>query len=255
MRRFRRTAFVAVLAGAAVACGLSVTGIGPERGDGGPSVETDGSPPRDQVVPDGQTACDAGGAFCDYCDPTLVLCVEFDGGFVDRSMYHRPVDIRGGTPAYLQENGLGAISLDGSVALAALGGELTPDASDNTIDMVVRARAVPADGGRFGLVDRNGAASIFLYPSALSCHGQELDGGKLPATFTHVTCVVSRATAYLYLDGQRVLRADAGPIVPIPTEPTMIGRDDDNGDLDSGKDFFQGDIASIRIYARATRTD
>jgi hypothetical protein len=170
-------------------------------------------------------------------------------------MYHRSLDVLG-TPTFIVSDGVGAISLDGSVGLSLPTDPRTESFDEETIDIRVRVRTLPPDGGRYGLVDRNGASSMFLYGDGrLTCRGQIAYAYSPDATaghFQRLTCVVARnGTAALYVQGARVAEGDADAPVVRAGERTMIGRDDLDNDASVIADPLQGDIATVRLYHRA----
>lgn len=270
MRSSRKAILAASIGAVLVACGLEVTGIDPipDRGpDSGADTSVSAHPDatldaeveiRDagsDADADAPAPCDAGGGSCDYCDPALVLCIEFDGGIVDQSMYHRSIDVRG-TPTFFTQNGHGAISLDGSVGLSVPGDSRLPSNEDVTIEIRARVRSAPPDGGRFGLVDRNNVSSMFYYwDGRLTCHGvaHQFDPAAVVGNMGEAACVATRdGKASLFVNGARAMEGDAAaPPGAHPGEPTMIGRDDLGGDASALSDMLQGDIEHVRIYHRA----
>lgn len=267
-----------VIAAAAVACGLDLTGVAPiGTSDAGvdasstrdvtpePPVEGGKDPetgPPDADMPD--TGCDAGaGAFCDHCNPELVLCVQFEGGIVDQSMYRRNIELDGAAPSFVAEDGgEAAISLDGSTTFHVLD---APELSDNrqfTVEVWAKLRALPPDGGRYGLFDRQGVASEFLYGGGqvdastdkphLRCSNIDSQAIAFPTDkYLYFACVANhdKSTIRGYVDGKRVINEADGGGVLLPYfpdggwhEPLVLFANSPS------LDDFQGEVASIRVF-------
>ncbi len=250
----RRWFFVVVFAAAAVACGLDVTGVAPIF---------DGGAPADASTPDTATApvdasrdvaldmeaavpCVPDGGFCDYCDPTLILCIQFEGGIADKSRYAHVIDVDG-SAAFITTPAGEAIALDGSVNMTAL----TPEVDVRpglTIEVVAKIGKLPPDGGRSGFIDRDGNFGLFLHDDgSVNCSNARTAAGTDPSGPTHIACVIAPGRARIFYQGLRVALTDAGG-AGASNQPIAIGRNSPSGDP------FVGEIASLRIYTRAKTT-
>ena len=261
----RRAAFLAGLAVAVVACGLSVTGIGPEEhAEAGvdaqaPLLDTGASSDRE----DTGLPCDAGaGAFCDYCDPALVLCLELDGGLVDQSSYHHTIDLDGGgTPMFAVEGSARPISLDGSFQMTFVPGAKLHANELFSVEVRAKLRSLPPIAGRFGLFDRDGIAGMFIYGGdggagqpRLRCAGNDVVVPFKTDRYMYFTCTASAPDqrVRIYVDGVPVLEGDSG--VPVPPDGgwerhlVLLGNDPQGDD-------FQGEVASVRMFTRIRSAD
>jgi hypothetical protein len=211
-------------------------------GSSGNTAET-GAEDADANVP-----CTDGGGFCDFCDKTLILCLPFEGNVDDKSPSSQRVTLTG-TAVYIPgARGQGqAIDLDGSVTLRVADGPPWHAGSQLTIEMWIRPFQRPPDGGRAGLVDKNGSFGFFLQPNNdLTCtpgaeRGALGDAGR----FTHVACVIADGKTTLYARGVEIAADDAAGILVPSTEVVALGSNSPSGDP------FSGGIDGLRIYARA----
>ena len=264
---------------AAVACGLSVSGTDPESPvDAGVDVRSRDVTPTpedvtiaDRFVPDDaepptpDASCDAGpGVFCNYCNPDLLLCLQFEGGIRDESLYQRSIVLDasedGGTvnPTFVfGDGGFGALALDGSFAISVPPGPGLTDHRQFSVEILAKMRDLPRDAGRYGLYDRNSALlSFFVYGGDggvsgphLRCLGHEVDVELTTERYMHFACTADSTTDRVnaYLDGRRVIAAEGGTYAPPDggwTGPLFLFANDPSGDV------FQGEVASIRMFAR-----
>lgn len=241
-----RRAFVASAAAAAVACGLSVTGLGTSEPDDDAGVEEAGAPPAD-ATPDVDRCRE--GVFCDPCDPTLLLCLTFEGDITDESPHGHVIRVDGGA-AFVPGMSGNALALDGGTFILVPASPAIQATSELTIEMWMRVSQLPPSGGRSGLADRNGVFGFFLQPNGeLTCtpgtaRGPVDAGGG----WNHVACVIGQGKTMLYVGGAPVSESEAGPPAA-SEEPIVIGANSPSGDP------FLGELDSLRIYARAKLTD
>jgi hypothetical protein len=240
-------AAVAVL----VACGLDVLGV----------PEADLDPPRDASDPPTDTpterrldeldagseasACVSDGGFCDPCDTTLLLCLPFDGTITDESR-HRQGVVVSGTPAFVGGRNDEAVALDGQAAIVVPHGLPWREYAALTIELWLRRPALPRDGGRAGLVDKNGSFGFFLQANGdLTCTpGSARRSLGDAAAWTHVACVAAGPTTMLYARGVEIGRADA--TAPAPSDAGLaVGSNSPSGSP------LVAEVDGLRIYARA----
>jgi hypothetical protein len=244
---------------AAIACGLDRKGArhDPDEveasADGGvldvaPEDDADAEP---DAIADAGFDCGEGGGFCDLCDETLLLCVPFENEVKDKSRYAHDVIILG-SPGFVNGPQSRAMEIDAATTLRVAHNKAWEDYSELTIEMFLRPNALPPDGGRAGLVDKNNAFGFFLLPNGdLQCNvsvsfraqpdgGLLLDGGP----FTHVACVGGKGKSTVYARGVALRELDASDPHASNEELAIAGNS-------PAGDPFIGAIDALRIYKRA----
>ncbi|MFO0741502.1 MAG: LamG-like jellyroll fold domain-containing protein [Labilithrix sp.] len=260
----RRRGTVVAAAVAIAACGLDVIGVAPVAFDGGADAATSTSsggstsgaplgPEEAGVRNDGGDERDTGAcvspdSFCDTCDPTLVLCLRFNG-LVDESRYHRKIDVSGLTKI-VTTNGRTVFLAEGTADITLPTGPPPDPLSEVTIEVVARTNPAPSTV-RYGLVDREGPGDIAFFlgidgslrcGSAASVSPPNTDDGGL----AHRACVRALGRSESFLRGQRVGSFDGGdPALTPAAEAFSLLSNSPNGDP------FLGEVRSIRIYSRA----
>lgn len=165
-------------------------------------------------------------SLCDPTDPTLVLCLPFEGQVTDSS--RNQIALTGGpVPGYVRGVVGQAAHFDDKTPSVLVGDHPAWNVSEFTFEAWVRPDELPTGKfNRFGLMDREGAYSAFLYTNvgendlALSCTTNDaaVQGLKIPlGTFSHVACTFKSGEQVLYLNGQ------PGPTDVLPVKTPAPG--------------------------------
>lgn len=117
-----------------------------------------------------------------------------------------------------------------------------------TLEAWVAPARLPGAGGRFGLVDAEQRASMFLYPDGrVHCRvGNVIEAvtEAIPlGTFTHVACVVDREGVSAYAKGVFADRLKIDYQPGNDDQPTFIGANAPNGG-----DHFEGLLDDVRVH-------
>ena len=181
---------------------------------------------------------------CD--DPTLVLCVRFDGAAVDAA-HGQPIDVAGKVTYVTGVDGQAAL-LDATSAVTLPDGPAWQYTSI-TVEMWARPDAFPAAGARAGLLDKDNSFGIFAYADgSVGCIMKQTAVGKTFTTlgsWVHVACVNDGSSTTLYVDGA-VKTTVPSPKVALTGALTAIGNNSPNlGDP------WIGALDMLRVYARA----
>lgn len=181
---------------------------------------------------------------CD--DPSLVLCVRFDGSAAD-SAHGQAISVMGNVSYVTGKEGQAAL-LDTTSVIT------TPDGpawqySSLTVEMWARPDTLPSGGGRAGLLDKDQSFGIFMYSDgSVGCILNQTASGTAFATlgtWVHVACVNDGTSTKLYVDG--ALKAMvAGSAVNKSTALAAIGNNSPN----LGSPWI-GALDMVRVYARA----
>ena len=182
---------------------------------------------------------------CD--DPTLVLCIPFDGAALDAA-HGQAIEV-GGKVTYVMGVEGQAAALDATSAITLPHGPAWQYTSI-TIEMWARPDALPAAGARAGLLDKEASFGIFAYADGtVGCiMGQTALGKTFTTlgTWVHLACINDGASTTLYVDGA-VKTTTPGLIKVAPsTALAAIG----NNSPSLG-DPWIGALDMLRVYARA----
>ncbi len=264
-RRWATTAFGA-MALAAAGCNalngvaeLSVEECAGACSDGAPDSATDApaDAPADVASPPFDAGRDAGDAgpdadagpppLCDPSDPTLVLCLPFEGNALDGAGAALLPPIVTNVTFGAGRVGQGATFASGGVEFAHAA-KLDVDAI--TMEAFVSPKSLPAVGARMGILDSGGRVGLFLVGTDIYCFGAgsltgAAVGGVVPiGKFTHIACTSNATMTILYVDGvQLTSSVPTGPIAK-PANGVTVGRNDPSGE------FFDGTLDELRIYSR-----
>ncbi|HJL14301.1 MAG TPA: hypothetical protein RMH99_01525 [Sandaracinaceae bacterium LLY-WYZ-13_1] len=104
-------------------------------------------------------APDAGPAFCDPSLPTLALCLRCEDPARDEFGYAQTVD----TDATTTRGAVGAAGRLEAGTRARVSDAPHLDGAEITVELFARVDALPS-AGRAGLVDKNQAFGLFVYP-------------------------------------------------------------------------------------------
>lgn len=218
------------------------------------------SPPGDDPADDGMDpdpdTLPVARPACDPADPTLRLCVDFDGGILDRSA--------GG--AAIAATAVTAMDRDGAAA-AMLSATSTMhiheaaslDIQDGlALDMWIRPTNYPAVGSRYWMLDNNQQYGVsFTERGAVRCviGNATLDGNAVPndGKFHHVACTYDRAQLKVFIDGDLVRCNALTAQIPITgTDGLAIGANLSGTDAAPlYADTFVGGLDDVRVWARA----
>lgn len=117
-----------------------------------------------------------------------------------------------------------------------------------TLEAWVAPDRLPDAGGRFGLVDAEQRASMFLYPDGrVHCRIGNVVEAVTPqiplGTFTHVACVVDRDGISAYANGVFADRLTIDYQPGTDDQPTFIGANAPNGG-----DHLEGLLDDVRVH-------
>jgi hypothetical protein len=234
-----------------VLCASAGCAFSAPEGEGEPIPEGEGEGEED---PDPKEPAER--TVCDRSDPSLRLCVDFEGPIADRSATAAAIAASQVSP--MERNGEPAIALGEmstmhvreSVALDIQGGL--------ALDMWIQPSGRPAAGEGFWILDNNTQyAASFRDTGAVRCvvGGQVVNSAPLPddGKFHHVACTYDGAKLKVFVDGDvsRCLDLTIG----IPTsgiDGLAIGANlsgtDEVPDFDEA---FIGGIDDVRVWARS----
>jgi len=181
---------------------------------------------------------------CD--DPTLILCVRFDGTTVDGA-HNQPIDVSGTVTYVAGVDGKAAL-LDSTSAIKVADGPPW-QYSKITVEMWARPDALPTGTDRAGLIDKDQSFGVFTYAGgSVNCIFNQTASGTAfttLGTWVHVACVNDGTTTTLYVDG--VMKATvAASNVSTTGALAAIG----NNSPDLGNPWI-GALDTVRVYARA----
>lgn len=185
--------------------------------------------------------------FCDPADPTLRLCLAFEGTAADGA----------GAGAVVTELALtfaaGQVGMAGGFAGATrVEVAETPalDVDRLTLEAWVRPTTLPGSG-RVGIIDDNGEWGLFVQAGGdLRCTpngGLTISGAVPVGAWTHVACTYDGTTQIVYVDG--IERGRLTAVGTLPTngnQGTSIG-----GDNPAGPDRWDGLLDQLRVYSEA----
>jgi hypothetical protein len=241
--------------------------LAPDAGSPGPDVALDLAPDRAPDVPPdlapdstpdrpADTAIDTTpdrapdtgpAASCPTGDPSLLLCLRFEGSLLDEST--PAATVTGSNVTF--DSGIDQLAArmgSSSLVRAAQGW----GALDRvfTLEAWIRPDRLPSSGGRMGIVDEETHFGLFVLPGgAVSCSSS---GAAVVASaavavgqWTAVACTASANTLVLWIDG---VAQDQDPMDGNSNgTPTSLGI---GGNLPSG-DPWEGLIDNLRIWSTA----
>lgn len=239
-----RNAIAVALASAAAGCGIDARGS---------FVELVPPPIADASAPDAPAPVDAGPPppppFCDGADPTIVLCMEFAGAVTDDSAHAQAIEVTGPTTFVTGPRGGSAVAVTDQTVIHVAHNPAWAYSRQLSVELWLRPAALPAAGGRAGLVDKNSSFGLFVQPDGrITC----TMGGSVASPagtakvdqWTHVACINGVTTVALYVDGAKVAESSAGAAVATD-EVAAIGGNSPTGDP------FVGALDELRITAAA----
>jgi hypothetical protein len=210
-------------------------------GEENPDAATDGP-----MTVDGAADGPPPAPFCDTGDPTLRLCLAFDGDAIDGSPSANTVT----TTAVGYAAGMvgQAVVVDGASRLDI--GE-TPALDVAHITMEAWINVTLPGAGRSGIVDNNGQYGFFILSTGdLRCTpaaAVQVPAVITNATWIHVACTYDGTTEIVYVNGVSVgTSVSTGDISIAGAQGTSIA-----GDNPPGPDRLVGMIDQFRIYSEA----
>ena len=239
---------------AASGCGLTAVGLLDLPEEAGVVGMAEASAPldasadvvEDPVVLDVHVSVEAAPPPAPCDDPTLILCVRFDGTAVDGA-HNQPIDVSGNVTYVTGVDGKAAL-LDSTSAIKVADGPPWKY-SKITVEMWARPDALPTDSGRAGLLDKDLSFGMFTYPGgSLSCIFNQTASGTAFTTlgkWVHVACVNDGMSTTLYVDGVVKATVAAG-VVSTTGALAAIG----NNSPDLGSPWI-GALDDVRVYSRA----
>jgi hypothetical protein len=191
-----------------------------------------------------ESAVDAGPAFCDPADTTLVACYRFDGDTKDGSAFKNDLTATG--VSYVAGVSGKALSLSSTAKVTAPDTASLAVTNAMTIELWVRARTLPSTG-RVGLIDDDGRFGLFVYapgvPRATSPAPLDAPAALVVGTWTHVAYTYDGATMTLYVNGTAVVKQTiAGKFGTPSGNGVAVGMNSPNGDI------LDGELDSLRVF-------
>ncbi len=227
-------AAVAVCVGLA-ACGLDIEGTA-RREDAGVDAGEDRS---EEVRTDAPVAAGP------CSDPSLLLCLRFEGSFVDEARGGR-LEVEGGVTFEPGVEGTAAVFEES--ASADVAGAETWSYDAISVEAWVKPLALPTGGQRVGLFDKDGSIGIFVYANGeVGCSPASARAAVLSTdgVWVHVACVWDKTVTRLYANGVERFSADAGFIPPGDAGTRAVV----GGNAPSG-DRFHGGLDTFRVFGR-----
>lgn len=177
-------------------------------------------------------------------DPSLVLCMRFEGSVVDEARA-QIVEVTG-TPAFEPGVAGTALTLDANLTVHIANGPAWTY-SALSFEVWVKPAALPQAGARAGLIDKNNSFGVFLQPNgAVTCTMKGAASAVVAAVgqWVHIACVNDGTTTKLYADGVERASVPAGTVALTP-DLAAIGSNSPSGSP------FVGALDSLRLFARA----
>lgn len=201
---------------------------------------------------EGSTTGDPPAPLCP-AQAALAACYDFAG-------------LRGGTLLDQSGNGNDGTASAVGVVMGPFGTAATFDArseiavpdsasldltGEHTLEAWIRVDALPPPGDRYGVLDKEGQYSLFVYDSddyrCDSAAGTLYAGPVVLGSWTHVACVYDGTSLRLYVDGMEWGSTDAGGALNTTnTDPMAIG--DTSPEFD---DPLAGAIGGVRVWSTA----
>lgn len=223
-------------------------GSGSEPGPGDDDPDTV-DPGPDEPAPAGRTACDS-------TDPSLRLCVDFDGAIIDLSAAGAPIAAT--AVAELLRDVDPAASLTGSSTMHVREAATLDIQGALALDAWIRPVGTPDSAG-YWILDNNqqyGASVTDAGKIRCILGSRSLDSSAvLPADgkFHHVACTYDRKTLKVFIDGNVSRCVDATSEIPTAgIDGLAIGAN--LSGTDYAPEFtgrFLGGLDDVRVWARA----
>jgi hypothetical protein len=219
-----------------------------------PGSEGEVEPDPDMDVDPGQDPAPEGRVVCDRSDPSLRLCVDFDGQIADRSV----------NSAVIAASQVSSMDRDGQPA-AALAATSTMHIREDvdldvlggvSLDMWIRPMGTPTSDG-FWILDNNQQyAASYTSAGTIRCvlSSASLDSAALPndGRFHHVACTYDGAKLKVFLDGELSRCRDLTVAIPTTGDDGLaIGANLSGTDLaPQFEGNFVGGLDDVRVWAR-----
>lgn len=232
--------------GAAAACGIDARGTLVEP----PASNVSGAP--DASAPEAAPPIDANAParpFCDGADPTIVLCMPFEGAIADASAHAQAIDVTGATSFVAGARGGSAVLLTDQTVIHVPHNAAWTYAGQLRVEVWMKPDALPESGKRAGLIDKDGSFGVFVQSDGrITCTmggGVEAPAGTAKiGRWTHIACVNGTTTVSMYVDGAKITDAPAGAATST-TALAAIGGNSPSGDP------FVGALDELRVTAGA----
>ncbi len=187
--------------------------------------------------------------FCDHADPSIILCMELAGAVTDDSAHAQPIEVTGPATFVPGPRGGSAVALSDRTTVHVAHAPAWTYAGQLSVELWMKPAALPAAGGRAGLIDKDGSFGMFVQPDGrITCTmggsvASAVDTAKTDR-WTHVACVNGVTTVALYVDGAKVAESLAGAATATAAL-TAIGGNSPSGDP------FVGALDEVRVTAAA----
>jgi hypothetical protein len=197
-------------------------------------------------------------AICDRSDPSLRLCVDFEGAIADRSANGAAIAASGVSP--MERDGEPAAALTTSSSMHLREAATLDIQGGLALDMWIRPTGKPSSGNTFWMLDNNTQyGASFTSTGAIRCviSGLSSDSsGLVPSDdqFHHVACTYDGSMLKIYIDGdlQRCAGLGGAAIVTTGIDGLAIGANLSGSDTDPDyDDRFVGGLDNVRVWARS----
>ena len=197
---------------------------------------------------------------CDPTDPTLILCLTFDGQLVDGTS--NKIAITGGPVDGYVPGAIGQAALFGvKTPTVSLGDSAAWNVSEYTFEAWVRPDEKPTGTlNRFGLMDRQAGYSMFLYGNvdpgsvALRCAFNDVTTQALQipiGRFSHIACTFKSGEQILYLNGKQEFSDTKSVQTPPPALlPHYLGSNVQSPPGDVEAYTLVGALDEIRLFSQ-----
>lgn len=217
--------------------------------------------PRPGTVP-GDDEPDAGAppatrGFCDHTDPSLRLCVDFDGTIIDRSAAGAAVAATGVTP--MQRDGEAAASLSAASTMHVHEAATLDILGALSLDMWIQPASKPSSSTTYWMLDNNTQyGAEFTDTGAVRCvlGGRVVDSATALAVdgrFHHIACTYDKAKLKVFVDGDLSRCLDLNMEIPIDGKDGLaIGANLSGSDaVPTFSSPFLGGLDNVRVWSRS----